>query len=83
MTKIEMAAHVIGGLQVGILQRGRSLDDILTGVKTMVNILEILIHEGPGDAEVDPETLRLLEPFSETMAKFGVTQADVDAALNG
>jgi len=79
VTKTDAVNDVLDALVVALHGKNRTVDEVLTGLKVVVGIVESIISVP--DDDFDPETLRLKEPFADTLAKLGVTQTDIDAAL--
>ena len=59
--------------------KNATVDDVAIGVSIAQNLIRN-IRAMPGDV-VDLRALRIEESFPETLAKLGVTQADIDKAL--
>lgn len=81
MTKIETMLSIIEELLARFRGKNTTVDDVAMGVSVLNNLIRT-IHAMPGD-QVDIRALRIEESFPETLAKLGVTQADIDEALKG
>ena len=79
MNKIEVMLSIIEELLARFRGKNPTVDDVAMGVSVLHNLIHN-IRSMPGDV-VDLRALRIEESFPETLAKFGVTQADVDEAL--
>ena len=79
MSKIELAMALLEDLLKRFVGKNPTVDDIAMGVSVVNNIIRN-IRALPGDT-VDILALRIEESFPETLARFGVTQADIDEAL--
>lgn len=79
MSKLEVMVSILEELLKRLRGKSATLDDIALGVSAAHNLIRT-IHAMPGDV-VDLRALRIEESFPETLAKHGVTQAEVDEAL--
>ena len=81
MNKIEVMLSIIEELLARFRGKNPTVDDVAMGVSVLHNLISN-IPAMPCHL-VDLRALRIEESFPETLAKLGVTQADVDEALKG
>ena len=79
MSKLEVMLSLIEELLKRLRGKNATVDDVAIGVSIAQNLIRN-IRAMPGDV-VDLRALRIEESFPETLAKLGVTQADIDKAL--
>ena len=81
MSKLEVMLSLIEELLKRLRGKNATVDEVAMGVSIAHNLIRN-IRAMPGEV-VDLRALRIEESFPETLAKLGVTQADVDEALKG